>query len=418
MSLPSGYKLLEYIQSYGNQWIDSGIVPGSSDFSVKSKIRTTAATSAENWFVTIGHSKPSGSATFAQFGTWSSKFAIHLTYVVIDGSTAATSNDVTIDFSISGNTASLSGDASYSVTNANFGSGSFRNQSITICDGLWRTYWSQIKVSGSIVRDYIPCQKPDGTIGLWDDVNSVFYGNAGTGTFTAGPVIAIAANESGITELEYIQSNGTQYINTLFIPKSTSKVVSDFQITEKRSKNNDVFGVVGQFSFRQYANSDFFRTVCGSVADFETSVSILSRHVVEKTMTETKIDGLYSVSTDASTVSNTIFLFAYNAGSYVSNYGYLKLYSCQIYDNGTLIRDYIAAKLSDGAVGLYDKLNSLFYINAGTGTFTAGPNSLNLPVNIGGDWKKANKAFVNIGGTWKTVKDVFVNIDGAWKKIG
>ena len=118
----------------------------------------------------------------------SSKFVIHLTYVVVDGSTAATSDDVTIDFSISGNTASLSGDASYSVTNANFGSGSFRNQSITICDGLWRTYWSQIKVSGSIVRDYIPCQKPDGTVGLWDDVNSVFCGNAGTGAFTAGPV--------------------------------------------------------------------------------------------------------------------------------------------------------------------------------------------------------------------------------------
>lgn len=189
MSLPSGYKRLEYIQSDGNQWIDSDIVPGSSDFSVKSKICTTAATSAENWFVTIGHSKTSGSATFAQFGTWSSKFVIHLTGIVVDGSTAAISDDVTIDFSMSGNTASLSGDASYSVTNANFGSGSFRNQSITICDGLWRTYWSQIKISGSIVRDYIPCKKPDGTVGLWDDVNSVFYGNAGTGAFTAGPVM-------------------------------------------------------------------------------------------------------------------------------------------------------------------------------------------------------------------------------------
>lgn len=189
MSLPSGYKRLEYIQSDGNQWIDSGVVPGSSDFSVKSKICTTAATSAENWFVTIGHSKISGPATFAQFGTWSSKFVIHLTGIVVDGFTSAISDDVTIDFSMSGNTASLSGDASYSVTNANFGSGSFRNQSITICDGLWRTYWSQIKISGSIVRDYIPCKNPDGTVGLWDDVNSVFYGNAGTGAFTAGPEI-------------------------------------------------------------------------------------------------------------------------------------------------------------------------------------------------------------------------------------
>ena len=178
---------------------------------------------------------------------------------------------------------------------------------------------------------------------------------------------------SGYKRLEYIQSSGKQYINTGFIPKSTSKVVADFQVTEKQSTNNDIFGVVGQFSFRQYANSDFFRTVCGSAADFETGVSILSRHVVEKTMTETKIDGLYSVSTDASTVSNDIFLFAYNAGSYVSNYGYLKLYSCKIYDNDVLTRDFIPCETDIGAVGLWDDVNNVFYGNAGTGTFTAGP---------------------------------------------
>ena len=175
---------------------------------------------------------------------------------------------------------------------------------------------------------------------------------------------------AGYTKLAYIQSSGTQYINTGFIPKSTSKVVADFQVTEKQSTNNDIFGVVGQFSFRQYANSDFFRTVCGSAADFETGVSILSRHVVEKTMTETKIDGTHSVSTDASTVSNDIFLFAYNAGSYVSNYGHLKLYSCQIYDNDVLVRDFVPCIKDDGEVGLYDLAGKQFYGNAGTGVFT------------------------------------------------
>ena len=88
------------------------------------------------------------------------------------------------------------------------------------------------------------------------------------------------------------------------------------------------------------------------------------------------------------------------------------------YDNDVLVRDYIAAKLSDGTVGLYDKLSGLLYINAGTGTFEAGPSSLNLPVNIGGTWKDANEAFVNIGGTWKTVEAAFVNIGGTWKELG
>ena len=50
---------------------------------------------------------------------------------------------------------------------------------------------SQIYDNGTIVRNYIPCQTSSGEIGLWDDVNEVFYGNAGTGTFTAGPVVAV-----------------------------------------------------------------------------------------------------------------------------------------------------------------------------------------------------------------------------------
>ena len=201
MSLPSGYKRLEYIQSSVGQYIDTGVVPGSDNFSISAKFQAMQDPSgADNWFVTIGHSKPSGSASYAQFGTWKSKWAIHLTGVVVDG-VAASTNIVNITFGVNGNVASISGDATHSITNSSFSSGSYRNQSITICDGLWRTYWSQIKVSGSIVRDYIPCQKPDGTVGLWDDVNSVFYGNAGTGTFTAGPVVAspsIFVNIDGI----------------------------------------------------------------------------------------------------------------------------------------------------------------------------------------------------------------------------
>ena len=54
-----------------------------------------------------------------------------------------------------------------------------------------KIYSCQIYDNGSLVRDYVPCINNDGTIGLWDDVNSVFYGNAGTGSFTAGPEIPV-----------------------------------------------------------------------------------------------------------------------------------------------------------------------------------------------------------------------------------
>ena len=57
-----------------------------------------------------------------------------------------------------------------------------------------------------------------------------------------------------------------------------------------------------------------------------------------------------------------------------SNWAYYKVFSCKIYDNDILARNFLPAKNSSGTLGLYDTVNSTFYTNAGTGTFTAGPN--------------------------------------------
>ena len=53
----------------------------------------------------------------------------------------------------------------------------------------------------------------------------------------------------------------------------------------------------------------------------------------------------------------------------------IKLYYFKIYDNGTLIRDFVPCKVkADNSIGLYDRLTGVFYANMGTGTFTPGPN--------------------------------------------
>ena len=184
--LPSGYTRIGHIVSNGNQWIDTGVIPNSSNFSIKSLIRSNAETSAENWFVTIGHDKTSGAAAFLQFGTNASLFAVHLTSVSVGGNTAANNNDVEIDFSVSGNTASLSGDATYTVTNASFGSGNYRSKSICICDGSWRTYGVQITVGGTLVRNLVPAKNASGVVGLYDTVGNTFYTSSGTGQFAEG----------------------------------------------------------------------------------------------------------------------------------------------------------------------------------------------------------------------------------------
>lgn len=55
------------------------------------------------------------------------------------------------------------------------------------------------------------------------------------------------------------------------------------------------------------------------------------------------------------------------------------MYSCKIYDNETLVRNFVPCKNASGAVGLYDTVEGQFYANAGTGTFTAGPEIIPDP---------------------------------------
>lgn len=72
------------------------------------------------------------------------------------------------------------------VTNSIYLFGSNNNGTAAEMDGGYRLYWLQINDNNQLVRNFIPCTNAEGTAGMYDLVNSVFYPNAGTGNFTQG----------------------------------------------------------------------------------------------------------------------------------------------------------------------------------------------------------------------------------------
>jgi hypothetical protein len=54
--------------------------------------------------------------------------------------------------------------------------------------GQGRYRGCQIYDDGVLVRDFIPCQDPNGVAGMYDTLNNKFYANAGTGDFVTGEV--------------------------------------------------------------------------------------------------------------------------------------------------------------------------------------------------------------------------------------
>lgn len=187
---------------------------------------------------------------------------------------------------------------------------------------------------------------------------------------------------SGYKRLEYIQSSGTQYIDTGFKPNNNTKVVIDFELTENTGKHQIIFGARSSSSSGQYVlgftghrSPAVWRSDFGNnQVTFSSNLTWSGNHNATKNGNICTLDA-ESVTNTASTFESTanLLICAGNTGGSVDNYTKAKVYSCKIYDNGTLARDFIPCKNTSATIGLWDDANSAFYGNAGTGTFTAGP---------------------------------------------
>ena len=358
MSLPSGYKRLEYIQSSGTQYIDSGLIMNKSD---------SYEYMLTGYFSNNAYGGANGYMQFLSGIAISAKSTIKVVY---DGKTYDERVYVNGTLNSSNNWSNYNG---VNVKIGIFKLGDINNGWFSGEAQIGKLYSLRIKNADTTVRDFIPCINPSGVVGLYDLVGKQFYGNAGTGTFTAGPIIAIAADKSEITKLEYIQSTGTQYIDTGFNLKNDSKVVLDCDISYSSGSNWDmIFGTYDSSAwFSWWANGGYINAYYGS--EWKKTTAPSGRIILIADGNNWTANGTTMIiNASTFTAPSTAYIFSiHNGGSYTN--ASMKLYSCQIYDNGTLVRDFIAAKLSDGTVGLYDKLNGLLYINVGTGTFTAGP---------------------------------------------
>lgn len=180
-------------------------------------------------------------------------------------------------------------------------------------------------------------------------------------------------------KLEYIASSGTQYINTDFIPNSKTRIVMD-AYRSNASAADHFFGVrTGSQSkngFAFYIYNSNWRSGYGNEVLGSSNPSS-GRYLIDKNKNLVDINnGSISITNTEQTFTceGPAYLFAMNSVGSNPGYGTFRLYSCKIYDDGILVRDFIPVKrLSDKVVCLYDKRDGKFYTNSGSGSFTAGP---------------------------------------------
>lgn len=210
---------------------------------------------------------------------------------------------------------------------------------------------------------------------------------------------------SGYTKLDYIESSGTQYIDTGFIPNQDSAVHIVCQPTVA-SGWQGIFGArsatnVGEFGVDIPAGTTL-RSVYGTGNVTTTVSTVATKLDIYKNKNVCTINGaVLTNSTETFSSGYPIWIFDKNTAGAKWNPCSMKLYSCKIYDNGTLVRDFIPCKNASGTLGLWDNVNSVFYANAGTGTFSTGTKHKTL---IDGTGYEIKSGRVLIAGTGYDIK--------------
>lgn len=192
---------------------------------------------------------------------------------------------------------------------------------------------------------------------------------------------------AGYKAVEYLQSSGTQYINTdVALNVGNIGFEVDFLTNNPFAASGSNFGAV--FGGRLTSgNNDFQMTTYGAsggTVRYGEPTTYNPNIVRGLRMQASLINNELKTSTTASateiptytfTSTYTIYLFGLNnGGSFTQSGGGCRIYRAKFYSGSTVIADMIPAqRLSDSAFGMYDVVRNRFLEKSGTGNFLAGP---------------------------------------------
>lgn len=173
------------------------------------------------------------------------------------------------------------------------------------------------------------------------------------------------------TELEYIESTGTQWIDTGIVPTTTT----DYEFAGCITESAGTGWIAGTPTWVGVHKK------LGTVAITQTSTGMTYKDVaVNEAFTigvfgnQAYFNGVETNTLQRKNATMTLFLFAYhhtnNTGSINSK---IRMQSFRIWDNGVLVRDFIPVLDSNNVPCMYDRVTAQLFYNQGSGEFVFKP---------------------------------------------
>lgn len=185
--------------------------------------------------------------------------------------------------------------------------------------------------------------------------------------------------------VEYLESTGTQYINTEAEPSQNSGFELEFYTNSPLTSGSDGACLFG--TRHESRNNDFQLTTytesgySGGTLRLGTSKEYSAYITPQTRQTAKLLNGVYTApngntynySSSAFDYTHYIYLFALNERGGPIQFSKTRIYRMKLYTGDTLERDFIPCyRRSDSVAGMWDAVNERFYTNAGTGTFIVG----------------------------------------------
>lgn len=297
--LPDEYQEVEYIQSSGSQYINTGVNP-----KIKPRVVIKMAMINPDDSDYFGNSPINGSAFFGNFSSYGLNFYRY-------GSTSALNTGISVkqnqwhEWDIS-QSVYLDGYLRYTTTNTY----TYNSNQISICIFKCRNYATYqlayfILYDGEEkVREFYPCyRKSDSAIGLYDKVTNKFYPNNGNGVFIKG---ADVQSGTFIEEYNFLTSEDFKSIsyNDLLdkplIPTNVSQLTNDKNYLTK-TNGDSYYQAKGN-----YALKSEIPTVPTKVSELTNDSGFVTIGVIPTKTSELTNDSDYTTSKDIQTAIDNI----------------------------------------------------------------------------------------------------------------
>ena len=201
--LPSKYQKVEYIESTGTQYINTGLI-GKPGYTLDTTVSfTSLATGSYQYFAGYSYTGSDDRVYFVRLGNTTR--TLGYTYGSVNSDTA---NLVNLEKNVFYNIKSVMKESKQemyvdgkSIGTSNYGTLSydeenpkyiymFTSQYVNGTNGGTSAICKEAKwydENDNLVRDFVPCyRKTDGVVGMYDLVTGIFYTNSGSGTFGKG----------------------------------------------------------------------------------------------------------------------------------------------------------------------------------------------------------------------------------------